>query len=263
MMDIKDNTLIGMVHLDALPGSPDHQGMSTVVERAIEDAKDLQQGGVKAVLVENFGDKPYPKKISKETYQGFREVCGEVKHNIDLPVGVNVLRNDWISALNLAKELELSFIRVNVYIGVTLTDQGVIQGKADEIQRYIKSENIEISIFADIHVKHGKTLYPEDIITGAVEAERRGGVDALIVSGPATGESAGIEEVKAVKKCADVPVLVGSGVRLSNVKRFFEHADGAIIGSAFKYRGKAENRVNPTRVENMVGLLRDDITLLS
>lgn len=40
-----------------------------------------------------------------------------------------------------------------------------------------------------------------------------------------------------VKKLVDVPVLVGSGVTLSNVHKY-KGADGFIIGSHFKQNGK-------------------------
>ena len=55
--------IIGMVHLKALPGSPNFAGDLSDVERiAIADASTLLAGGVDAILVENFGDVPFQKK---------------------------------------------------------------------------------------------------------------------------------------------------------------------------------------------------------
>ena len=46
-----------------------------------------------------------------------------------LPVGVNVLRNDAISALGVAAVTGARFIRVNVLTGLMYTDQGPIVGR--------------------------------------------------------------------------------------------------------------------------------------
>ncbi|MEK7386471.1 MAG: BtpA/SgcQ family protein, partial [candidate division NC10 bacterium] len=54
-----DRTLIGMVHLVPLPGSPRWEGsMARVIEAALADARALVEGGVDALLVENYGDAP-------------------------------------------------------------------------------------------------------------------------------------------------------------------------------------------------------------
>ena len=53
-------TIIGMVHLVPLPGSPRWGGsMARTVAAALADARALTEGGVDALLVENFGDAPF------------------------------------------------------------------------------------------------------------------------------------------------------------------------------------------------------------
>ena len=48
--------IIGVVHLLALPGSPGWQGdLDEVVGHAMRDAEALAQGGIDAVIFENFG----------------------------------------------------------------------------------------------------------------------------------------------------------------------------------------------------------------
>ncbi|MFO7791438.1 MAG: BtpA/SgcQ family protein [Candidatus Saliniplasma sp.] len=255
-MEIEDNTVIGMVHLLPLPGSPNHKDMSQVVGSALEDVRSLEEGGVDALIVENYGDKPYRKTISDKTRSAFTDICEEIGDETTLPIGVNVLRNDWRSALRISDELDLSFIRVNVYTGVTLTDQGIIEGEAAQIQSFKDMNSIRTSIFADIHVKHGKTVYPDKIETAAEDAVKRGSSDTIIVSGPRTGEPVDIEGLKAVKEKVDVPVLVGSGVRLSNVNEILQHSNGAIVGTAFKYGSITENKVSRTRVDNFIRLFK-------
>src|SRR4051794_16028 len=52
--------VVGMVHLRPLPGSPRFGGdVGAIVEAARRDALALAEGGVHAVMVENFGDVPF------------------------------------------------------------------------------------------------------------------------------------------------------------------------------------------------------------
>lgn len=255
-MNIEDCTLIGMVHLAPLPGSPRYDDSIDVLESALRDAIALERGGIDAVLVENYGDNPYPLRVSKDTYDAFLDLCFEIKNEISIPMGINVLRNDWKSALKIADETAISFVRINVYVGITLTEQGIIEGESHKIQRFKKENQINVSIFSDIHVKHGKTLYPDSINIAAKDAVERGHADAVIVSGPRTNEPVDLDELKKVKDTVEVPVLVGSGVRLSNADKILKYSDGAIIGSAFKHHGITEKKVNQTRVENFLRLLK-------
>ncbi len=74
---------------------------------------------------------------------------------------MNVLRNDALAALGVAVAAGADFIRVNVHTGAMLTDQGIIQGEADQtlrMRRYLNAERIQI--FADVLVKHAVPLGP-------------------------------------------------------------------------------------------------------
>jgi len=52
-----DRPIIGMVHLDSLPGAPGATaGLSAVREAAVRDANRLVAGGVDGLLIENYGD---------------------------------------------------------------------------------------------------------------------------------------------------------------------------------------------------------------
>src|SRR4030095_691239 len=57
----------------------------------------------------------------------------EVAHAARLPLGINVLRSDGVSALAVALAAGARFIRVNVHVGAGLTDQGILQGGAPEL----------------------------------------------------------------------------------------------------------------------------------
>jgi len=73
----------------------------------------------------------------------------ELRRRFDVPLGVNVLRNDSASALAIAAAVNAAFIRVNIHTGARLTDQGLIQGTAHQTLRYRKLLGCDVKIFAD------------------------------------------------------------------------------------------------------------------
>jgi len=62
-------------------------------------------------------------------------VLAEVRRAVRFPVGANVLRNDAAAALALAAACAPEFIRVNVHTGASVTDQGLVQGRAHQTLR--------------------------------------------------------------------------------------------------------------------------------
>lgn len=53
-------TLVGMLHVPALPGSPTHDGapLSAIERGVVEDARILGEAGFDALLIQNTGDGP-------------------------------------------------------------------------------------------------------------------------------------------------------------------------------------------------------------
>jgi membrane complex biogenesis BtpA family protein len=253
--------LIGMVHLSSLPGSPRGDvPMANIIDLAIQDAEALNKGGMDGILVENYGDTPFfPTRVGPETVAAMTVVIREIQRCIDKPLGVNVLRNDVHAALAIATILNCDFIRANVHTGVVATDQGIIEGRAAETLRYRKALGSNVLIFADVFVKHGKTLNQTDIASAAAETVLRGLADTVIVTGGSTGESIGIQELEKVKMTVhDAPVLAGSGVTSKNLPEILKISDGIIVGTNVKIDGRTENRVDEDRVRELVDV-RDRI----
>ena len=59
-----------------------------------------------------------------------------------------------------------------------------------------------------------------------------------------------------VKKTVKVPVIVGSGIKTSNIKEQMGIADGAIVGSSLKIDGVASNPVDKNKVIELMGELK-------
>src|SRR5438874_9401046 len=182
---LKDNLLIGVVHLKPLPGAPRWQGnFDALLRLAVADAQAYERGGAHALVIENFGDMPFTKgNVGPETIAAMAAAGRAVRENTKLPIGFNVLRNDACAALALCAACNGSFIRVNVHVGAMLTDQGLIEGNAFETLRYRKRICPEALIFADVHVKHALPLGHWTLEAAARDTLERGLADALIVSG--------------------------------------------------------------------------------
>lgn len=257
--------LVGMVHLLPLPGAPRWRGsMDAVLERAVADAAALEQGGVDAVLVENFLDAPFfPSDVPPETVAAMAVAVREVARAVHLPVGVNVLRNDAAAALAVAAATGARFIRVNVHTGVMLADQGTLEGRAHETLRLrerLASHQRPIAILADVLVKHAVPPAGVDLAQTARDTWQRGLADALIVSGAGTGEPTERARVHAVKTAVpDAPVLIGSGLTPENAPALMAEADGAIVGSVLARGGVAGAGVELERVRRLVEATRRSI----
>ncbi|QGA55313.1 BtpA/SgcQ family protein [Sulfolobus sp. E5-1-F] len=239
--------IIGMIHLPPLPGSPRNtMSLEEVVEYALSEAKTLEKAGVDAIIVENLGDYPFFKdQVPAITIASMAVIVREVVRNSSLEVGVNVLRNACIQAFEVAHVTGADFIRCNVLNGAYVTDQGIIEGRGAELLRDKRYLNSNIKIYADVHVKHAYPLYNVDIEIAAEDLAERGGADAIIVSGPRSPIPPDIQNVIKVKKAVKLPVLIGSGISLSNFRKYCEVADGLIIGeSDFKINGEIGGRSN-------------------
>jgi len=243
--------VVGMLHVPALPGSPQNAlGLNKIVDWVLRDAQALAAGGIHGLMVENFGDVPfYPRRVPAHTVAFMTAVCLEVIRSLDLPLGVNVLRNDAESALAVAAASRAKFIRVNIFTGARLTDQGLIQGTAHKVLRYRRLLGCDLKIFADVQVKHSAPLAIRDLGGEVEEILSRGCADAVIVTGSATGRTAALEDLRAAKRAAaGAPVIAGSGVDATNVAAVLRVADALIVGTALKRDAVTMNPVDSQRV---------------
>jgi hypothetical protein len=77
--------------------------------------------------------------------------------------------------------------------------------------------------------------------------------DAICVSGLVAGSQTDPGVLRRVKEAApDTPVFANTGVRLENVDQQLAIADGAVVGTTFKYDGKFENHVDENRVREFM-----------
>ena len=236
--------LFGMVHLGPLPGSPLFVSLEEVLELALHDARALVAGGCDGFAIENFGDRPFTRgRVEAETVAAMTRVIAEIAREVRVPFGVNVLRNDALSALGIAAATGAAFIRVNVHTGAAVTDQGIIEGEAYATLRKRAALAPDVLIFADYLVKHATPMGE----VSAKDLRLRGLADALIVTGAETGAAADPARLRELREQTDAPLLLGSGLSADNAHAFAD-ADGAIVGTSLK----SDGRVDRQKVEALV-----------
>lgn len=253
--------VIGMLHAPPLPGAPGDAGdLDAARRRVLADLRALEEAGVDGVMLENFGDAPFFKTtVPRETIANLTVLAAAVRGASDLPLGINVLRNDGRAALAIAHATGARFIRVNVLAGARVTDQGLIEGIAAELMRdRARLGAGAIAILADVNVKHSAPLAETPTPQAVADLIHRGGADALIVTGPGTGRATASEELRTVKQAAgDHPVLIGSGVTAETIASLAHDADGFIVGTSLKRGGEPTAPVDAQRAGELVRTLGD------
>ena len=127
VINLGKKTVVAMVHLPALPGSPDYDpevGMSKILDAVMSDLEALQSGGVDAVMFGNEFDRPYVLKAPPEGLATLAAVIGQVKSIIMVPFGVNYLW-DPLATVALAVATEANFAR-EIYTGLYASDLSLI-----------------------------------------------------------------------------------------------------------------------------------------
>lgn len=251
--------LLGVVHLLPLPGSPLWGGdIGAVVSRALRDAVALRDAGFDGIILENFGDVPFAREFAgRGAVAGLAAVGARVADAVDVPLGVNVLRNDALSAVAVAASIGARFVRVNVHVGAAVCDQGIVQGDAMATMLAIRDMAPGLRVVADVDVKHASSLGRRDIEDEARDAVGRGLASALIVTGGATGSPAAMSDVERVKGAVPgTTVLVGSGVTVEALPLVLSAADGVIVGSHVMEGGEAGGAVDRDRAAAFVEAFR-------
>jgi membrane complex biogenesis BtpA family protein len=252
--------ILGMVHLKPLPGSPRHAGaaLAEIARAARTDADRLLDAGFDGYILENFGDAPFFKgPVPPHVLAAMTRIALELPRE-GLLAGVNVLRNDARGALAIAAACGLHMVRVNVHAGAAVTDQGIIEGEAAATLRERALIAPEVSILADVDVKHAAPIAREvDLRDAARETAERGLADALIVTGKATGSPISPADLKAVREAVPGTVLLaGSGVTAATVKEALRLADGVIAGTWIKAHGRVDEAVDPARARELAAEAR-------
>jgi len=262
IQQIKDRKwIIGMVHIEALPGTPAHsKPITDIINIAIEEATKLQDAGVDAILIENMHDVPYLKKnVGPEIVACMTAIAVELRKRIHLPIGIQILAGANKDALSVSLAAGLDFIRAEGFVFAHLADEGYMESCAGELLRYRKLIGAEhILIFTDVQKKHSSHAITSDIsMKEHVETASYFRSDGIIITGSSTGKEALIDDVRIAKQSTNLPIIIGSGITATNIENYWDFADAFIVGSGFKFDGKWENSISEERIKLFMNKVKE------
>ncbi len=251
--------IIAMCHFQALPGDPYYDrdgGLEKVIEMAKKDLEALQGGGVDAIMFSNEFSLPYLTKVKQETPVVMARIIGELMSDIKVPFGVNVLW-DPIASLDLAAATGAKFLR-EIMSGVYASDFGLWNTNPGEIVRHQMNLGLgHVKLLFNIVPEAASYLTDRDIVEIARSTVFNNRPDALCVSGLTAGTETDIQVLSRVKEAVpETVVFSNTGCNIINIYKQLEVADGAVVGTTFKYEGKFENSVDESRVKEFMDRVR-------
>ncbi len=251
--------VIGMVHLGALPGSPLYdreRGLAALVEAAAKDLDALQGAGFDAVMFGNENDRPYEFDVDRASTATMAYVIGQLRGEIAVPFGVNVLW-DPMSSIALAAATGADFVR-EIFTGTYASDMGPWTPDAGKAMRYRdRLDRGDLVLLYNVSAEFADSLDRRPLPDRARSAVFSSIPDAVLVSGQITGEAVALSDLEAVKAVLpDTPVLANTGVKHETVAEVLTVADGCIVGSPLNVDGRTWNPVDPERAAEVMGLAR-------
>lgn len=250
-----EKPIIAMCHLKALPGDPAYdpgQGLEWLVEMARADLRALQDGGVDAIMFSNEASLPYLTKVEPITTACMARVIAELRPDIHIPFGVNVLW-DPIASIDLAVATGGQFVR-EIFSGVYASDYGLWNTNCGEIIRHQYAVHARhVKLFFNIMPESALYLANRPLTDIAKSTVFVSNPDALCVSGLTAGAETPFQSLQEVKGVVpETPVFANTGVRVSNVAQMLSVSDGAIVGTTFKREGYIWNEVDVNRVREFM-----------
>jgi membrane complex biogenesis BtpA family protein len=149
-----------------------------------------------------------------------------------------------------------SFVR-EIFTGLFASDMGLWQpdgAAAVRLRRNLGREDMKL--LYNINAEFAHSLDTRPIGLRAKSAVFSSLADAILVSGPITGEPVDRSDLRSVRDAVrEVPVLANTGVNINNVKEILSLADGVVIGTHFKVDGETFNPVDGARVKRFMDVV--------
>lgn len=256
----KPVSLIGMIHVRALPGTPAAiLSPREIVDEALREAEILATAGFDGLLIENMHDVPYLNRLAgPEIVAGMTAVACAIRREFDLPLGIQILAGANKEALAVAHAAGARFIRAEGFVYAHIADEGLMESDAGELLRYRRAIGADdVLIAADIKKKHSSHAITADVsLDEMAHTAEFFGADALVITGTMTGRPANRDDLRACGEGSSLPRIVGSGVSAENIAQYLPLAQGLIIGSSIKQDGQWFNPIDPEKARALVGIAK-------
>ncbi|MEP0963595.1 MAG: BtpA/SgcQ family protein [Roseobacter sp.] len=248
--------VIAMVHLGALPGAPLFDPAFDLLGAARADLHALQDAGFDAVMFGNENDRPYEFDVDTASTATMAYVIGQLKSEISVPFGVNMLW-DPMSSIALGAATGAGFVR-EIFTGSYASDMGPWTPDAGKAMRYRdRLGRSDMALLYNVSAEFAHSLDQRPLPDRARSAVFSSIPDAVLVSGQITGEAATLTDLEAVKAVLpDIAVMANTGVKHETVADVLSISDGCIVGSSLKVDGNTWNPVDPVRARDFMDQVR-------
>jgi len=247
----KKKAVIAMAHIGALPGAPLYDakdGVAKLVDDVARDIEKLQSGGVDAIMFGNENDRPYVFKATPEGIAAMTAVVQALKPMLTVPFGVNYLW-DPVATVAIGAATGANFVR-EIFTGLFASDMGLWQPDCAAASRLrAQVGRPDLKLLFNINAEFAFSLDQRPIELRARSAVFSSLADAILVSGPITGQPADASDLRKVcETIENVPVFANTGVNIDNVTDVLSLASGVVIGTHFKVNSDTWNPVDGDRV---------------
>jgi hypothetical protein len=254
----KKKVVIAMAHIGALPGAPLYDadgGLDKLIEGVLADVEKLQAGGVDAIMFGNENDRPYVFKGTPASIAAMSAIVQAVKPSLKVPFGVNYLW-DPAASVSIGAVTGASFVR-EIFTGLFASDMGLWEPNAAEALRLRHDlGRDDMKLLFNINAEFAHSLDQRPIELRAKSAVFSSLADAILVSGPITGQPADQSHLRSVAETVkDVPIFANTGVNIDNVRDILSIASGVVIGTHFKVDGNTWNAVEAGRVARFMDVV--------
>ncbi len=229
-----------MIHLSPLLSLRGFEGLKKTTENALRDLCALEAAGFDGALIENENDKPHTEFATPAQIASFTTIAQAVRKKATIPIGVQMMLNDWKSSFSIAKVVGAKFTRLDVFVDHVTSRWGEIHPNPREIMNYKKEIFPELLLLTDIQVKHKIMLTPRPLAASARLAITHGS-NGLVITGEATGKETPIAKLREIRAAfPKVPIFVGAGIRRENILEQLSVANGAIVGTSIKTKNMVD-----------------------
>ena len=198
----KKKVVIAMAHLGALPGSPLYdakRGLTKIIDDAAADIEKLQAGGIDAIMFGNENDRPYVFKAPVEATAAFAAIVQALKPVLKMPFGVNYLW-DPVASVAIGAVTGASFVR-EIFTGLFASDMGLWQPDcANALRLRTRLGRPDMKVLFNINAEFAYSLDQRPIELRAKSAVFSSLADAILVSGPLTGQPAEQSDLRKVAR---------------------------------------------------------------
>ncbi|MGW3351303.1 BtpA/SgcQ family protein [Nonomuraea rubra] len=252
--------IIGMVHLQPLPGTPYHEEGSfpRTLDVAVESARALSDGGADGCLVQTV-ERVY--RVDDESDAARTAAMTLVVNAIvqatgpGFQVGVQLMRNALRASLAVATVTGASFIRAGALVGATLTEHGLVTADPMGVMEYRRRIGAQgVRVLADVDSSHF-TWYGGGKPTAEVaRAAVKVGADAVVLGH--ADERRTTELITSVREAVPgVQIILAGHTDHANAARLLARADGAFVGGCLE-RGGWGGSIDVDLVRRYVEIVR-------